>query len=124
MGTKIQRKPLLTRWVFVIVIAVLIVLAIGQFIPTAARVLAGLVLAMIFLLIFLLDRQTRKDVLREMEDEIGWVNFHLANEYLRYLTSFNISLDNRCPESIKKKVLQFFDDKGFICRVVDRRKGG
>jgi hypothetical protein len=117
-----HRRLVLEGGILLVVVGFFVgILTVRQFAPTVTKILAGLVLAMIFLgtlIYLLLERQTRKDVLKELEERIGWVSFQTVKEYLQYKTSFNISLDNRCPESIKKKVLQYFDDIGFECRVV------
>ena len=68
-------------------------------------------------LVIFLEMRTKKDILRELEERIGWPNFQTAKVHLRYWNSFNIDIDEKCPESIKKEVLKYFKDIGFECKI-------
>ncbi|MFH1237976.1 MAG: hypothetical protein V1491_00885 [archaeon] len=112
-----QREITSLCGIIVLVGVVIILFMIEASAPTITKISAGLVLIGTVLGGFFLEKQTKKEVLNELEERIGSEKFQIAKTYLKYRTSLNISLCYLCPLSIKIEVLQYFKDIGFKCNI-------
>jgi len=113
----ILREIISLYGIIVFVGVVIIIPTIKDSDPTIAKISAKLVLIEIVLLIFSLEKQTKKEVLNKLEERIGSEKFQIAKTYLKYRTSLNISLCHLCPRYIRIEVLQYLKDIGFKCNI-------
>lgn len=79
----------------------------------------GLGFIVIVLGIVYIENKTKKMILQGLEDKLGGIDFPIAKKHIHYAISFHISLQNECPEEIKKEVLDYFKGLGIKCRVED-----
>ncbi len=120
--TKKTLEKLFSIW-YAIIIVIIILLGVKQFTPIATKILTGLGITGIVLGICLLDlrRLIKWEVLEGLERRIGEESFQIAKKHLDYKDHFNISLDDKCQKSIRRKVLQYFKDAEFKCKIVTKK---